>query len=260
MRRICGLFPALLVLASCSFGPRTPPLNVPPPSPPLSNATPSLRVADAALQNGAPLMALEVADQALARNANDREALIRKGEALSMLKRNEEAEAVFTKVLALDPGNTRALLGIGRIRLGRDPSRAAEWFMKALAREPRNAAALNDLGIARDLLGEHEAAREAYRKALDIAPDNLAARINLGLSLAVSGHQKEALDMLRPVVSMPDLTPRMRQDLAAALALAGEDDAARRLMERDLDPQRVAEAMTGLALLRSYASPAHSGP
>jgi Flp pilus assembly protein TadD len=252
--------PLLVILTACSFGPRTPPLNVPPPAPPLSNATPSLRVADAALQNGAPLMALEVADQALARNGNDREALLRKGEALSMLKRNEEAEAVFTKVLALDPGNTRALIGIGRLRLSRDPSSAAESFLKALARDPRNATALNDLGIARDLLGEHDAAQDAYRKALAIAPDDLPARVNLGLSLAVSGHPKEALDTLRPVVSMPDLTPRMRQDLAAALALGGEDDAARALLAKDLDPERVAEAMTGLAVLRSYSSPAHSGP
>jgi Flp pilus assembly protein TadD len=253
--RFCALF--LVALAgACSSGPHPAPLNLPPPAPPLSNATPSLRVADTALQNGAPLLALQIADQKLAANANDREALLRKAEALYALKRNEEAEAVFTQVLVLDPGNVPALIGVGRIRLARDPGSAADAFMKALARDPRNVAALNDLGIARDLLGEHGEAQEAYRKVLALAPGDLGARVNLGLSLALSGHAREAIDTLRPIASLPDLTPRMREDLAAGLALAGEDEAARSMMAQDLDPERVAEAMSGLMQLRSYTPPA----
>lgn len=237
------LFAALLGNAACG-GAHPSALNLPSPSPALSNGEPTIRVADAALLGGAPAMAVQVADGILARNPSDLPALLRKGEALYLLKRNDEAVAVFEQALAVNPGNARALLGLGRIRLAHDPAAAADLFSQVLAREPRNAAALNDLGIARDLLGQHSPAQAAYRAALAVSPDMMAARVNLGVSLAVSGHENEALDVLRPLAAAPEMTPRIRQDMAATLALAGQDEAARSLLAQDLNATEVAQAMS----------------
>ncbi len=248
------LFAALLGNAACG-GAHPSALNLPTPSPALSSGEPTIRVADAALLGGAPAMAVQVADGILARNPRDLPALLRKGEALYLLKRNDEAMAVFEHALAVNPGNAGALLGLGRIRLAHDPAAAADLFSQVLGREPRNAAALNDLGIARDLLGQHSMAQAAYRTALAVSPDTMAARVNLGVSLAVSGHEKEALDVLRPLAAAPETTPRMRQDVAATLALAGEDDAARNLLSQDLNASEIAQAMSSFKKFHNYTNP-----
>lgn len=243
-----SLVAVLLALTACG-GSSKPALSLPPQTPALSNGEPTLRVADAALLGGAPAMALEVADGILSKNPNDVLAHLRKGDALYQLKRYDEAEASFTTALKISPSNTTALLGIGRIRLAQDPAVAAKLFSDVLAKDRANAVALNDLGIARDLLGQHPAAQTSYRAALALKPDMLAARVNLGVSLAVSGHEKEALEVLRPLASSQDMSPRVRQDLAATLALAGQDSAARQLLSKDLDPAEVSEAMVGLERL-----------
>jgi Flp pilus assembly protein TadD len=249
MIKLGPLFTVLLGLAACG-GPRPAALNLPPQSPALGSGEPTIRVADAALLGGAPAMALEVADGILSKNPADLSALLRKGEALYLLKRYDESEATLDRVLKISPANTAALLGLGRIGLARDPAKAAKLFSEVLASDRRNAVALNDLGIARDLLGQHSAAQLAYRTALAITPDMLAARVNLGVSLAVSGHEKEALEILRPLANAPDMIPRVRQDLATTLALAGEDGAARELLAKDLSSAQVSEAMSGVMRLR----------
>ncbi len=243
------LFAIALGLAACG-GPRPAALNLPPQSPALSSGAPTIRVADAALLGGAPAMALEVSDEILSKNPADLPALLRKGEALYQLRRYDESEATLDRALKISPANAAALLGLGRIGLARDPAKAAKLFSEVLAGDRRNATALNDLGIARDLLGQHAAAQIAYRTALTITPDMLAARVNLGVSLAMSGHEQEALDVLRPLADAPDMNPRVRQDLATTLALAGEDRAARELLAKDLDAAQVSEAMSGVMRLR----------
>jgi Flp pilus assembly protein TadD len=241
-------FALLFALAACG-GASKPTLVLPPQTPALGSGEPTIRVADAALAGGAPAMALQVADGILAHKPSDVDALLRKGDALYQLKRYDESEANFIHVLKISAGNEEALLGLGRVKLAEDPAAAAKLFSDIVAKDRANAAAQNDLGIARDLLGEHAAAQTAYRAALALKPDMLAARVNLGVSLALSGQEKEALDVLRPLANTPDMIPRVRQDLAATLALAGQDAPARQLLSKDLDPTEVSEAMSGLARL-----------
>jgi Flp pilus assembly protein TadD len=52
-------------------------------------------------------------------------------------------------------------------------------FRRALALDPTDAAALNNLGIALDLQDRHEEAETAYRTALGRQPMMTAARVNL---------------------------------------------------------------------------------
>ena len=76
-------------------------------------------------------------------------------------------------------------------------------FLQALTHDPRNTTALNDLGVARDLMGDHTGAQEAYRQALGIDPEDSAAQVNLALSMAMSGDAADAVRMLRPMASNP---------------------------------------------------------
>lgn len=238
----------LLLLAACSTQPPDPIALQQ--EPVLANWNPTLHLADSALADGAPGMALQVCDQLLARNPRNVGALIRRGTALEALDRGGEAAASFAAAIAIAPRNIEALLGLGRVRLQRDPAAAEAVFAQVMILDPRDAAALSDLGIARDLQGRHAAAQEAYRMALGVSPTSLAVQVNLGLSLALSGDTDGAVRLLQPLAATPAATPRVRHDLALALALGGRREEAAVALGGDLTPDQLHDTLDGFEALR----------
>src|ERR1700761_2604636 len=205
----------LLALASCSGA-----------TGPTADVVPGLDIADAALANGAPDSALRIADRILEHDPRNVAALVHKGDAETALGQRNGATQSYSRALELAPDDANALLGLGRLKLANDPLGAAGLFERLANRNPPMVAALVDLGIARDLQGQHAEAQKAYRRALAIEPEGLAATVNLGLSLALSGNPQQALEILRPVAAQHPTSPRVRQDLAVAFTLAGDSAAA----------------------------------
>jgi Flp pilus assembly protein TadD len=212
---------------------------------------PGMDVAQAALREGSPEIALQIVTNILAKNPNNEAALLTQGEAYTALGRPEEASASFSTVLAGDPESVGAHIGLGRLRLASDPAAAEALFLEALSREPRNAVALNDLGIARDLQRRHSEAQAAYRQALGVKPDLAAAQVNLALSLAMSGQSRDAIHILRPLAEAPSATVQVRHDLAAVLAMGGDRTAAEQILSKDLPPNEVQQALSGYDASRS---------
>ena len=226
---------------------------------------PGTNVARAALNGGSPQVALNVTERILASNPNDAESHIIQGEAFTALGQTANAEAAFTTALKLDPGSAEADVGLGRLILGTDPAKAEALFLQALDVQPRDAVAMNDLGIARDLQGRHTQAQEAYRKALGVDPTMEAAQVNLALSLAMSGRGDQAVAMLRGRAEAPGATEQMRHDLAAAMVMAGDRAGAERILSQDLPPDQVARAIAAFELAGGHpmdsgtASPVSAG-
>jgi tetratricopeptide (TPR) repeat protein len=54
-------------------------------------------------------------------------------------------------------------------------------FERALALEPKNAAALNDLAVTLEQMGEFDKARQCYEKALGLKPGNVYIQQNFDL-------------------------------------------------------------------------------
>ena len=191
---------------------------------------PSLRVADAALAAGAPEVAVRVADLTLEREPRNTRALVTKGDALYALGQREEARAAYRQAVATEPKLASAQLGLGRTLVQTDPAAAETAFLAALAAVPDDSAALNDLGIARDLQGHHAAAQDAYRQALAITPEAADVKMNLGLSLALTGDKDAAVGVLREAASVPATVQDRSKELAAALSLAGDQTDADRIL------------------------------
>jgi Flp pilus assembly protein TadD len=191
---------------------------------------PSLRVADAALAAGAPEVAVRVADLTLQRDPRNTRALVTKGDALYALGQREEARAAYRLAVATEPKLASAQLGLGRTLVQTDPAAAETAFLAALAALPDDSAALNDLGIARDLLGHHAQAQDAYRQALAITPEATDVKMNLGLSLALTGDKDAAVGVLREAAAVPASVRDRSKELAAALALAGDQTDADRIL------------------------------
>jgi Flp pilus assembly protein TadD len=210
---------------------------------------PSLHTAQAALETGAPDMALNICSRLVSEGRGNATVFVCQGDALAALGRPAEADTSYTQALALDPRSIGGLVGLGRLRLATDPARAEQLFMQALAQNPRAAAALNDLGIARDLQGRHAEAQQAYGAAIAADPDMRAAQVNLALSVGLQGRPDEAVRLMQPLVGRADTTARERHDLAAVLAMDGRVAEATRLLSPDLQGADLDAAIAGYRAL-----------
>ncbi len=217
--------------------------------PVLRDGLPSYATAQAALASGAPDLALRVCSGLLDKSPRNVDLLNCQGDALTAQGRVPEAEASFRQALRFDASSEGAQIGLGRLSLATRPAEAEALFLKVLDRRPRNAVALNNLGIARDLQGQHTAAQDAYGQAIAAAPNMRAAQINLALSLALSGRGAEAVRLARPLAEAPGSTVKERHVLAAVLGMSGERAEAVRLLQPDLPTRQVDEALEGYKAL-----------
>ena len=210
---------------------------------------PSIDTARVALASGSRELALNICSGLHARRPDDAPINVCLGDALASLGRNAEAIGAYDQALRSDPKSAGAKIGLGRLALGTDPKRAEALFLDALTSDPRNAAALTDLGISRDLQGRHADAQTAYGEAIAAAPDLRAPQVNLALSMAMSGRAGEAVRIMRPIATRADATERERHDYAAVLAMDGKTAEAAVVLRPDLGGSDVDAAVSGYQAL-----------
>jgi Flp pilus assembly protein TadD len=221
----------------------------------------TLNVADAAIASGNPAMALSVSQSVLQADPNNIDALVHEGNAYYALNRCEPAMAAYKLALQNDPHASQAETGLGRCLMRTDPAQAIIVLQAAVADDPGNAAALNDLGIAYDLTGNFAAAVDPYHKALLADPSMTAVEVNLGLSLALSGNGQEALQYLGPLATGQDATPKIRENYALALVSVGQIEQARDVLAIDLPPDQAQRALAGYqALIAASITPPPTPP
>lgn len=211
------------------------------------------RVADAMLQAGDAVAALQVADGMLAADPHDTDARLRRGRALLALGRASEAAEDLGQAAQQRPRDVSIQAALAAARAAEGEPLLAEAAWRAVLAGPAPDAqaerqARIGLGISLDLQERHAEAQALYRDVLRDRPDDVAASANLGLSLALAGHPKEGLAYLqRPGFSSYGV--RLRHDLAVALVLAGEDAQARAVLAQDMGEAAVASAIAGVRAL-----------
>jgi Flp pilus assembly protein TadD len=149
----------------------------------------------------------------------------------------------YQAVLALMPSHEVALREIARelMDLGA-PKDAIPYMQTALTGDPADPRLRNELGIAHDLTGNHEAAQKQFHAGLILAPGDLTLRANLGRSMAFSGRPAEAILILQDVANSPMATKQHREALAMALASAGDVTAALKVTKVDAGKKGATEA------------------
>ena len=204
-----------------------------------------LQVADTALSNNIPAMALQVTTSMLATNPRDTGALLRHAKANLMLGDKAAAQSDYRTLLQIDPSQSEANFGLAKIVLATDPHAAETMFAAIVSQEPANFKALNDLGVARDMQGRHAEAQTAYRQALAISPGMNSAQQNLGLSLALSGNSAEGVDLLGKLARQGNTNRQARDDLAVALTLNGRTDEANKVLREEMSGADADRAQAG---------------
>jgi tetratricopeptide (TPR) repeat protein/protein-tyrosine phosphatase len=109
----------------------------------------------------------------------------------------------------------------------------------ALRRNPNDAMALYNMGVAYAMLGEPERERDCYNRVLLLEPENEAARFNLGCSFAGQGEVEGAANEFQILVDSGTEMPPAHFMLGSMLAQLGREEEGIRALRRGLqyDPE-----------------------
>jgi len=146
--------------------------------------------------------------------------------AFSEKRQYQDAVPAWRKALALDPDDPRAHdnLGVALAETGQTDEAIAE-YRKSLQLNSGSSHTHNNLGTALAEKGMVDEAFEHFEKAVELNPDNASAQVNLGNVLALQKeHVSEALEHLRKGVELDPESASGQNDLGIALARAGSLD------------------------------------
>ena len=134
--------------------------------------------------------ALTYWNRLLAESPDDRELLLRKGIAQSMLERLDDAEATLKTALAISPCDLKVLLNLGLLAQRRNRLGEAEvYFLKIAKDKPWYPLVFLGLGQIAELRGQHQKAMEFYVREINNSGNGNAWRQYFGLKARLSPPQ-----------------------------------------------------------------------
>ena len=120
----------------------------------------------------------------------------------------DEAIAIYQKVVEMDPAHAAAYINLGTLYYNRqDFTRAEEFYRRATAADPNYALAFFDLGNVLDETGRLLDAVEAYRRAIKLAPTYADAHYNLALSYERLKQPRKALAHWQAYAKLDNVGP-----------------------------------------------------
>lgn len=139
----------------------------------------------------------------------------------------DEADAMFARVLAVEPENAEALAGMGRVRLGqRNFDEAVTLLERAAAKTPEDGPLQASLGEVYGKLDRHAESAAAYGAAFKADPNNGNLGIAQSHALMKAKQLEQAEAVLREVVKVDPQAEYVYTDLGDALRLQGKLDEA----------------------------------
>lgn len=248
-----GMVAAALVVSASGCAPTEPPLLEDAGLVPISvQADHVLTMADRARERGNLDGAIALYNRAASIDPKAPQPPARLGLLLAEMGRHGQAEGALARARMLAPPDAALATAHGRTLLAlARPQEAQAAFREALATGGPSMEALNGLGIANDMVGQHHRAREAYRNALDRYPRSVALRNNLGVSLALSDDLEVAREVFSGLVADVEATPRNHLNYALILGLSGRDREAAEVARAHLPEDQVLENLAFYERLRA---------
>ncbi|SBV32038.1 Sporulation related [uncultured Sphingopyxis sp.] len=189
----------------------------------------------------------------IAANSSDTAALLDAGRASIDLEDYRAALGFLVRAEQTSPrdGAIKAALGSAMVHM-ENPTRALDYFGEAQLMGAPERLFLADRGLARDLLGQQDAAQRDYQLALSVAPTAELTR-RYALSLGISGDPDRAIAMLTPQLRAQDRGAwRLR---AMILAMNGRDKEATEIVNATMPPA-MAQNITPYLLQMDRLNPA----
>jgi tetratricopeptide (TPR) repeat protein len=158
---------------------------------------PTCVIADQALAQGQPELALTQYQKCLSQAPPSFEIISNAGMACARMNRFDEAIKYYTQALSLDPGNPPIRFNLGLAYLKKNqPESAAKEFARSLMGDPSNMRALELMAVCHFQMKEFELAAFETEQVLKSEPNEGSALFVLGSSLLRLGIYKEAIQLI----------------------------------------------------------------
>lgn len=190
--------------------------------------------------------ALRLVGTALAELPDEPFIMWRKVELLDNLNRYEESLATLERLAARVSDPARVLLAKAEthVRIAQsirakgksaeavaEENKAIEACRQVLAKDPRQAAAMNYMSMILQRQGNRERANETYRKLIEVDPGNWQAYNNLAWNLVESDRTNEAFELIEKALKLAPENAGV-QDTAGVIALRrGDKEKGLRLLQ-----------------------------
>lgn len=164
-----------------------------------------------------------VLSKALQLNPYDTEVRFNLGAVLHSENKFDEAVKQYLEVLRTRPSHARANYNLGLILRSQGKNdEAISYLLRAVQADPESAEANHELAALLAVQGKFEQAFEYYNKALQIRPDFISAHYNLGNLLQTWGRLDEAMKEYRKVLQIKPDDAETHYRLGEVLQSRGE--------------------------------------
>ena len=154
-----------------------------------------------ALLRGEYDTALGFYDRALEKEPTSMLALLGRGASLQKLRKFEDAQASYEKVLQVDPDNREALTNVTAIIGERAPSEALNRLLELEKTYPSFSPIKAQIGLIYAKSGKMEPALDYLRRATILTPDSAMYQYSLALVMDHLGMSEQAVTAYRQVLS-----------------------------------------------------------
>ncbi len=157
---------------------------------------------------------------------------------LTQAGRLDDAEVLYTKLLAQSPSDPTVLVNAGALALARgDVARALARLARGTEVAPNNAVARGNLGFALLAAGRPAGALDALDRAVAIKPDFAQAHNNRGIALERLGRRAEAIGAFERALALAPSYADAAINLGELANRDGDPDAARAAFLRIREPR-----------------------
>jgi predicted O-linked N-acetylglucosamine transferase (SPINDLY family) len=161
--------------------------------------------------------------------------LFRQGVALHQQGRMSEAEALYVRVVDMQPNHFDALHNLGVLKAQQEKNREAERFISAALRlRPQSSEALSSLGNVLSAAKRYEEAIAAFNKALASNPRHVGALLNRGNAQSGAKRYQEALASYDQALSLMPGNAAVHHNRGGILRELGRNQEALESIERAL--------------------------
>lgn len=208
-----------------------------------------VRAGDRVQAAGDSSSAINVYKSALEKNpAHKLPLYLKLGEAYMNADRLEDAKRVYEEALPIDE-NDEVKKQLGRLHLSTgQPDTAISIFEGILMIHKDDVRALNGMGVAYDIKGDHQTAQSYYQKALHVNEENNDVKSNMGLSLAFEGRYEDSLKLLQPIGESLGATSKQRHNLALVYSLSGNHSKAQEIFAKDMEASDINENLHAIRM------------
>lgn len=201
--------------------------------------------------------ALDEANRAIALDARYARGYILAGRVCAAREQWDAAQRFFETAQRLDQRDLDAWYFSGRAFYDANRfERAIEAFEHALRAGAEQSRVYENLGLARDALGQFDAAEKSFRKAMDLASGAWRPYLAWGAFLFRQGRTPESLPVLRQALSLAPEAAGVRFELARVLYHENSLAEAARILEAALPSN---ECRVHNLLARIYSARGESG-